>query len=175
MKLLLRFVMWSIPVFFLAFASWQYYGLGGTLVMHRDFASVSPLVNDPVPSSRVTRRNAFPVIIDEPVYLDVRMPRHFDSVKVSLEYENPHAVPIKFGPKLQVGDDPHSWKFDLRTLDVLPLQFDIAPLEVQHHKLRFIVSAPQVRGAPQGIILKDMTVEFTGTSLWQKIYSLLPW
>ena len=142
-------------------------------MIHRDFAIASPLVNDPVPSARVTRRNGLPVIIDEPVYLDVRMSRHFDSVQISLEYENPHAVPIKFGPKLNSGDDASSWEFDLRTLGAASLEFDIAPLEVQNHKLRFIVSAPQVRGAPQGIILKGMTVAFTGTSLWQKISSLL--
>ncbi len=91
-----------IAVFLWAFA--RYFSLSGTLTVHYDFRGESPMVSEFYPRGRALDREqnlrtaeVYQRIVGEPVYMDVDVPRSFDTVDVTMEYFNPDQSILEFG------------------------------------------------------------------------------
>jgi len=91
--------------------------------------------------------NESAVVIAEPVYYDVYMPKRFDKVKMFLTYKKVEDLDVKLGVKLNVND----YAFYFHDLSVSgdgfvteEFEFDLSQVEIVRNKVKFIVSAPGV-------------------------------
>lgn len=99
-----RIIIFIIPcIVFLALAA-RYTAFTGHLRIEYDFSSQSSSVSAWYPAGRAFDRvknlrtgEAFQSIVGEPVYMDVQVPRSFDSVDVTMEYKNEEQPLIELG------------------------------------------------------------------------------
>lgn len=106
-------------VVFVALAA-QYLAWNGNLTIAYDFSHEPSFVSEWYPSDRVTDRltnerthHSFQEIHGEPVYVDVEVPRAFDTVDMTVEYRNPEHPIVNAG----IVSNKFPW-----TIDVHPLQ-----------------------------------------------------
>ncbi|MBU1164104.1 hypothetical protein KKA15_00905 [Patescibacteria group bacterium] len=90
--------------------------MSGYLVANYDFSKPSPFITTLRPQGRVlepvmdSNGDYWQNIIDEPIYFDMRIPRHFDIAEVSLTYNNLDQEIFEFG----ILADKQNFIFDLR-------------------------------------------------------------
>lgn len=93
-------IIFFAPMVIAIFLVAQFIALRGKLTLEYDFASEHDFVSQWYPSHRVSDRlenlrngRSYQVITGDPTYIDVQVPRAFDSVDMTVEYRNPdHAV-----------------------------------------------------------------------------------
>lgn len=101
---IVKFLIFIIPcIVFLALAA-RYTAFTGHLRIEYNFSAQSPSVSAWYPAGRAVDRaknlrtgEAFQPIVGEPVYMDVQVPRSFDSVDVTMEYKNEEQPLIELG------------------------------------------------------------------------------
>ncbi len=116
----IQIILWLIPIISLFCFAWHYYGLSGTLVAQRVFPAPSPFITDFFPAARVSQTDAaFPVLVGEPVYFEVRRPRQFKTVTVELTYDNPDQTLLNLGVRLKnaPGEDINAWHYALKPIE----------------------------------------------------------
>ncbi len=93
-----------VPFVILFFLFSQYFALTGELRFTVDFRNESAFVDAWRPLGRAMDReknlrtgNTAQRIVGEPVYMDVTVPRSFDTVDVTMEYKNPDHAVVEFG------------------------------------------------------------------------------
>ncbi len=174
MKIAIKILLWTIPFAFLIIATWHYYGLSGTLSLERVFSTPHSMIGDLVPSARVKIQNELPVIIDEPVYVDIRMPRYFNTVTLKLAYDAPEGTMVQLGAKLKSDDTiTDAWKYDIRPLENNAATFDVSRLAILNHKIHIMISSPGLGASGKSITLRTLRVMFQGKSWYEKITELL--
>lgn len=94
----------STPILVLLFLFAQYAALFGTLRFSTDFSDESAFIDPWRPLGRAMDReknlrtgDTVQRIVGEPVYMDVSVPRSFDSVDVTMEYKNSGHPLVEFG------------------------------------------------------------------------------
>ncbi len=93
-----------IPFIFFGWLAVQYFSFFGTLRISYDFSQESPYVQEFTPRGRALDREenlrtgeSYQRVIGEPAYMKVAVPRSFDSVDVTIEYQNPDQPIVEFG------------------------------------------------------------------------------
>jgi hypothetical protein len=97
---LFKAVIFTAPLLVAAFLLLQFVAWRGTLTVEYDFSDEDNFVSEWYPGDRVTDRltnernnRSFQGIHGEPAYIDVEVPRAFDTVDMTIEYRNPdHAI-----------------------------------------------------------------------------------
>lgn len=93
-----------LPFFVLFWLGVQYFSLFGELSIEYDFKGESPFISELRPHGRVLDREknlrtgeAYQKIVGEPAYIDVTVPRSFNTVDVIVEYTNLDQPFVEFG------------------------------------------------------------------------------
>jgi hypothetical protein len=101
---LLRLVIAAVPVVVAGYLVIRYFSFSGTYTIEYNFQNDSKIVSEFTPGGRALDREknletgeAYQRIIGEPVYMDVEVPRSFDSVTVDVDYENPDQPFVELG------------------------------------------------------------------------------
>ncbi|PIS05543.1 MAG: hypothetical protein COT81_00830 [Candidatus Buchananbacteria bacterium CG10_big_fil_rev_8_21_14_0_10_42_9] len=89
----------------------------GVLVATYNFDQLSPFISPLHPQSRVSdpvveAGDTYQIVKDDPVYFDVRLPRHFNSASVKIRYQNIDQSIIELGALAS----RLAWSFDLRAV-----------------------------------------------------------
>lgn len=123
---LTRIFLIAIPVILIVWLFSKDLVVSGQIEAVYNFDELSPFITTLRPQSRVEepisddQGNYWQQIKDEPVYFDVRLPRHFDKAEVTINYKNLDQSVFELG----VLADKKNWIFDLKpvfniTLDKL--------------------------------------------------------
>jgi hypothetical protein len=101
---LARWTILAVPPVVLAWLASQYFSVFGELAFAYDFGSESPYVSEFTPAGRALDRaknlrtgETSQMIVGDPVYLAVNVPRSFNEVTVTAEYQNPEQPLLEFG------------------------------------------------------------------------------
>ena len=101
---LLKITLFSIPLLIFFWLAWQYFSFSGNLSIEYDFQGESPFISEFRPRGRALDREknlrtgeVYQKIVGDPVYMDVTVPRSFDSVDVTVEYNNPDQPFVELG------------------------------------------------------------------------------
>ncbi|MFH0988298.1 MAG: hypothetical protein V1763_02915 [Parcubacteria group bacterium] len=122
---------------------------GNGLKYATDFTVPEHFIQGPFPTGRVELIRDTYRILYEPVYFNVYSPQHFRTAVVTLQYEKPANLDVRFGVKT-VGN----WSYDLQSLTdnhEQVLTFDLTNAEFNKNKLQFIISVP-------GLTLEDTLI-----------------
>lgn len=102
--LYIQIVLFCIPFAVGAFLFVQYFAVLGDVTVSYDFSKESEFVSEFTPAGRASSRlenlqngDTYQAITGEPVYVQVSVPRSFDTVAATIEYENPEQPFIEFG------------------------------------------------------------------------------
>ncbi|OIP79645.1 MAG: hypothetical protein COT39_02390 [Parcubacteria group bacterium CG08_land_8_20_14_0_20_48_21] len=150
----------------------------GTFTAEQNFHDSSVLISPFSPeATRVHTRDRAQLIVGEPVYLDLRVPRSFATVKLSLTYRTDYGGIVRIGPVL----DEHAWQFVLRPLETTVLQdgwmrgtaeLDLTGVSAKaDRRVRVLLSAPGI-SEELPIELQNIRAEFQGKPMTlQKLFS----
>ncbi|MDO8463521.1 MAG: hypothetical protein Q7S96_04630 [bacterium] len=175
----IRFALWACAGLFLVLLAARDVQLDRKFEAHADSVEnrSTPSVTSfgPPPRVALTPATSGVLLIGEPVYADVRLPRWFERVTLTLRYDNDHGVPFRVG----VRTHPELWQFDVKTVDggvVNGAELVVHPdvlremdgtvripftlersWQVERNVYRFIFSAPGI-SAERPIVIRDLTV-----------------
>lgn len=100
----IRAIITAIPVVLLVYLFARYFAFTGTYIVRYDFHDKSPIVSDFGPRGRTLDREmnlesgeSYQRIVGEPVYMDVDVPRSFDTVDIDVSYDNEDQPFIELG------------------------------------------------------------------------------
>ncbi len=121
---IIRVVLAALPVFLFGWLVYKDLVVSGELVAGFDVKNLSPFITTLRPNDRVSEPKKlneiwYQQIINQPVYFDVRLPRHFDSAKIKLVYQNLDQPIFQLGALV----DFDRWLFDLKPVDNEILNF----------------------------------------------------
>lgn len=181
---ILRIIVISTPVVWLLFLTYQYFIPSGKLEVSYDFCREAPFISRFSPDGRVLpiEKNGAvcqqKMVID-PVYFDVRLPQSFQKAEVSLVYKKYFWQPLKLGVKTASQD----WSWSIKEVMSYDWQdgwysgtvsFDLAGTVMENHRLRFIVSSPDLSKKDQEVVFREIKIRFTKEPLTlNKIFSKL--
>ena len=112
--LLITWLPLLIAALLLGFVAWRNLSPNGSLTFTSDLQSFTPFVSILTPEERTEISDEGVVVTSEPVYFDVHIPRHFDTLELDLEYIN-DSIPV-----VEIGKDVGSqevFAFDLQPLE----------------------------------------------------------
>lgn len=150
----------------------------GALSLDKDFCSSSRFISNLYPEDRVgilekdESGRCFQRIFVEPAYFKVKIPRIFDTARVTVTYANPDQAEIKLG-LLKKREYPLDWRFSLKDLQVINREEDqegniwlIAEADfttgeehLNDHALEFFFSSPGLTSHRYQIKVKRIEVE----------------
>jgi hypothetical protein len=123
----------------------------------------TPYVSPFGPPSRVDASSSDVLVVGEPVYVNVRLPRWFRRAMLELRYQNPNALPLRVG----VRTHPTQWAFQFPepqppvidgAVTILRIPFNLQRAwQVERNVYRFVLSAPSV-GIEQPIVIHGLRV-----------------
>lgn len=107
----LKIVLAIIPLLIFLWLAGRYFSIGGNLHIEYDFGSISPFIGEWEPRGRALDREknlrtgeTYQQIVGDPVYLPVTVPRSYNSVDVTVEYQNPNQGLLELG--IVTNEDP---------------------------------------------------------------------
>lgn len=147
----IRIVVWLAAVAFFAALALRDLQLDRRLDLEARLDRATSYLSLFGPPARVDASSSDVVVVGEPVYVNLRIPRWFRRATVELEYENPSDLPITFG----VRTHPIQWAFqfpdvqDCSTPGVgqkcMRIPFNLQRAwRVERNVYRFVLSAPGV-------------------------------
>ncbi len=99
-----KVVIFIAPVVVCVWLGVQYFSVFGTLSLYYDFHDESSFVSEWYPKGRANDRErnlrtgeTYQEIVGDPVYVDLTVPRSYDTVDVTVEYSNPNQSLVEFG------------------------------------------------------------------------------
>lgn len=174
-----------IPIIILGVLAYKHICPGGVLKVDYDFCREDPFISELSPMGRVLEiKNAeienenycYQEMVIDPVYFDVRLPQSFRGAELKVWFQSKPGVALKIGPRFR----PKSWQWDLEEIDhqdkegdwtVGTAKFDLRPVEMENHRIRFLISSPGLDESGEKIIFKKIEIEFKKEPLnWGKIY-----
>lgn len=147
---------------------WQNVAWNGIFAAEQNFQEKSIFVSVFSPeNTRVHTLEDSQLIIGEPVYLDLRSPRSFATVRIGLEYRTDYDGKIKVSPILS----EDAWLLALQPLEIAALedgwmlgQTTLSLVQVQaqpDRSVRLLLSAPGI-SAEHPLEIRKVTAEFRG-------------
>ncbi len=114
----IRVIVWLATAVFLAALAVRDVQLDRMLEVSADTIRnrATPYVSAFGPPSRVDASSGTVLLIGEPVYVNLRIPRWFRRAIVEIQYENPRGLPLKLG----VRTHPIAWAFHFPEPETLP-------------------------------------------------------
>ncbi|MDO8425178.1 MAG: hypothetical protein Q7T01_01540 [bacterium] len=113
----LRAVLWAAAAALLVVLALRDVQLDRTVTVEADVVRnrTTPYLTAFGPPPRVARQpeQSEVFLVGEPVYVNLRLPRWFRRITVTLRYDNEHQVPFRVG----VRTHPERWEFDVKTVD----------------------------------------------------------
>jgi hypothetical protein len=115
---LVRIAIIALPVFLLGWLVYKDLVVSGELTAVYNFKDLSPFITVLRPQSRVSEPKAeagnwYQQIKEQPVYFDIRLPRHFNLAAVKLIYQNIDQPIFELGAMV----DKDRWVFDLKPVE----------------------------------------------------------
>ncbi len=100
----LKATIFLVPIVIMGWLTAEYLAIFGTLSITYDFSGESPQVREFTPRGRALDRErnlrtgeAYQRIVGEPVYMNVAVPRSFEDVAVTVDYQNNEQSYVEFG------------------------------------------------------------------------------
>lgn len=142
----------------------------GVLKASTDFRSYDPNISRLFPTGRVEENKEGYLVLSEPVYFTMRLPRRMDRAVVRLRYRNSSSQHIGLGLEQQ-GSSDDAWRYAIQTLpqvdrewQEVAITFDLSNAQVVDRRIRFIVSVPEYQPeAP--VVLGGVDVVLEGQPL----------
>jgi hypothetical protein len=162
----------------------------GDLSLSKDFCFSSRFISNLYPEDRAgilekdEAKNCFQRIFVEPAYFKVKIPRTFDTARVTVIYANPNQAEIKLG-LLKKREYPLDWRFSLKDLQVISWEedqggnvwltaeadFTAGEEHLNDHALEFFFSSPGLIGHRYQIKVKKIEVELVrSASNWSDFF-----
>lgn len=108
-------IVWIIALLAVVFwLAWQYVVPGGRVVYVKNFKQYNDFIGNLTPTDRLSGSR----VIGNPVYFSLRVPRRFESAKLTVEFKNPDRLPIVEAGVLK---DKRVWQYDLKPLGNLAI------------------------------------------------------
>lgn len=171
---------------------WRDLAVSGRFTIHDDLASYHPWISRLFPEGRVSARvraeGAWQqTLLQEPVYVTVRLPRSMQRATLRLRYVARNLSSLKVGLQ-QTAAAGNPWRYELRDVPLVSGAeeqttqhiFSLAQAEVQEGRIRFIVAAPQYDPTIATLTIKSIDVALEGEPLtlaatWERLWRrLLP-
>jgi hypothetical protein len=151
---------WVVPVLLVGAVLWQALFATSGLKATTDFVNRTPYFDVLLPAARAQRLEGGIALVQEPVYVDVRLPLRATSVTLSLS-TTANSVPVKVGvqrsasfellfPEAEVTTDGDSRTYRVKVSDF--------PYLRPNSTLRFVLSVPGL--APGAVVVTQAEVSF---------------
>ncbi|MBI2410435.1 MAG: hypothetical protein HYV32_00870 [Candidatus Kerfeldbacteria bacterium] len=113
-------IIFFIPIVISVWMAVQYFAVSGNLSIGTNFSSASPFISEWYPQNRAGDReqnlrtgDTYQQLVGEPDYIDVAVPRSYDSVDVTVDYNNDEQPLIEFG----LITNPEPWSVNLQAFE----------------------------------------------------------
>ncbi|MFA6533764.1 MAG: hypothetical protein WCT37_01180 [Patescibacteria group bacterium] len=174
-----------LPIVFLGWLMAQDLVVGGRLAASYDFCAPSPLVLTLAPKARIseikkTAGDCYQGLTDSPVYFDVRLPRQFKTIQVSIKYRATAEEKVQ----LAVFYNKDDWRFETKDFGLIQdlgngwkvgeASFDLADKRFAYQKYQLMISLPEIRGSGREVDISEIKILATREPLtWQRIWQRL--
>jgi hypothetical protein len=145
----------------------------GKLEFQTDFNKFTPFISILKPQDQVEIKD-LAYIKQEPVWFDIYMPRDFEVARLDFTYKNDYNYKIEVGPKIAEDNNPlqildeTGVSVPANTLKTKSLEFDLKSLPIRYGRLRFMITAPELKDENRGIEIKELKVSLSRKPLWQE-------
>lgn len=113
-------IIFVIPIAVSIWMATQYFAVSGNLSIGTNFSNESPFISEWYPQNRAGDReknlrtgDTYQQLVGEPDYIDVTVPRSYDSVDITVDYNNDEQPLVEFG--LITNPDP--WSVNLQPFE----------------------------------------------------------
>ena len=167
---IIKIMLILIPIIILAVLVYKDFNPSGYLKVGYDFCREEPFISKFSPLGRVLaveRINGAcsqKMVID-PVYFDVRLPQRFNEVRLTIWYKKLSETKLQIGPAI----DLSAWQWQLKDINYIrnegnwqigQTSYDLFLTQIDHNRLRFLVSSPNLADSGQEVIFKKIELEF---------------
>ena len=167
---IIKIMLILIPIIILAVLVYKDFNPSGYLKVGYDFCREEPFISKFSPLGRVLaveRINGAcsqKMVID-PVYFDVRLPQRFNEVRLTIWYKKLSETKLQIGPAI----DLSAWQWQLKDINYIrnegnwqigKTSYDLFLTQIDHNRLRFLVSSPNLADSGQEVIFKKIELEF---------------
>ncbi|OGG91356.1 hypothetical protein A3H03_03115 [Candidatus Kuenenbacteria bacterium RIFCSPLOWO2_12_FULL_42_13] len=167
---IIKIILILIPIIILAVLVYKDFNPSGYLKVGYDFCREEPFISKFSPLGRVLaveRINGAcsqKMVID-PVYFDVRLPQRFNEVRLTIWYKKLSETKLQIGPAI----DLSAWQWQLKDINYIrnegnwqigQTSYDLFLTQIDHNRLRFLVSSPNLADSGQEVIFKKIELEF---------------
>lgn len=163
---ILQIIFLAAAIGLLIFLFWKNYSPLGQQTIVYNIGERSSFTAGLWPSTRVEKFTCVQPggcsqkLFDNPVYINLLMPRPFQTLVVEMTYQNPDNVPVKLGIKSGPG-----WQFfeaPLETLgssdewQIAQSSFDLNRAYITQRQISLVVSAPQLKNRDHYLLIKQI-------------------
>lgn len=180
---------YSKDIIIINFAKWLFIALSAGLVIFLFWQNYSPAGEQTVdydftknnftaglnPSTRVQKivcdkiEGCSQEVFNDPTYIELIMPRRFQTADVKLTLDNPNNFDIYFGVKTGPG-----WQYALTKVDQNGnAHLDLSGAYINKRIVEFVLSIPSLKDNQYSVKLKDIKFTFKKDNLFQKILNKL--
>ncbi len=169
----------AVGVIILGVLAWIDLAPSGRFVATSDFSNYHPSISPLFPTGRVgavehTANGSSRLLLQEPVYVTVRLPRTMQTAVVKLEYQSDDFIPLRLGLQQQPAAPGDDWHYTLMPLmasaqsngwKVATVSFPLDDAAVTDQTIRLILSAPGYSSSLHPLNLHQINVELSGQPL----------
>lgn len=156
---------------------WRDIAPSGRVSLNDNLAGYHPSISELFPTGRLSamekHNDGFEqVVLVEPVYFTVRLPREMEQARVRLRYRARDLDTLKLGLET-LGDVGETWQYDFRDLPTQTNEegsehevvFLLNNAAITNRRIRFMVSSPDLDSARSTLAIQHIGIDFDGEKL----------